>query len=124
VAKLPVLVDTDVFIDYLNTGLFFSVLENREFVIHYSVVTRKELLSKQGLRAAERQSIRRILRRHRLVRLDNRIADVYSRLRRDHPSLEKEDCLIVATALVRDLPLLTRNWRHFRAVKGLHLFRV
>jgi hypothetical protein len=36
--------------------------------------------------------------------------------------LEKEDALIAATALAKRLPLMTRNWRHFRVIRGLTLF--
>jgi len=49
------------------------------------------------------------------------IARRYSELRSSYPALEKEDALIAATALVRKLPLVTRNRRHFRMVEGLVL---
>jgi predicted nucleic acid-binding protein len=41
---------------------------------------------------------------------------------RSAPGLEREDALIAATALDKRLPLLTRNWRHFRRVPGLTLY--
>lgn len=121
-AAVRVLVDTDVLIDYFNAGLHSRLLDDRRNRIYYSVVTRKELLAKKGLRAAERQAIEEVLRGFRLVRLDPTITTRYSSLRRRYPGLEKEDALIAATALVKRLPLLTRNWRHFRQIAGLMLY--
>jgi hypothetical protein len=57
VAKVKLLVDTDVLIDFLNTGFLSSLFENQGFEIYYSVVTKKELLSKRGLRESERKAI-------------------------------------------------------------------
>lgn len=122
-AKIKLLVDTDIFIDYFNTGRFSGLLESEEFTIYYSIVAKKELLSKKGLRDAERQAILHHLRGHRLIRLDPRIAERYSDLRRQYPSLEKEDAIVAATALIKNLPLVTRNWRHYRGIKGLTLFK-
>lgn len=87
-AKVSVLVDTDVFIDYFNSGRFSFLFNSTRFTVYYSVVTKKELLSKTGLR------------------------DQY-------PSLEKADALIAASALIKNLPLVTRNKKHFQIVAGL-----
>lgn len=121
-AAIRVLVDTDVLIDYLNAGDHSAILDDPRSRIYYSVVTRKELLAKDGLRASERDAILEVLSRFRMIPLGPAIADRYSRLRREYPSLEKEDALVAATALVKGLPLLTRNWKHFRRVSGLVLY--
>lgn len=122
-AKVKLLIDTDIFIDYLNTGFLSAILENKGFDIYYSVVTKQALLSKIGLKESERQVILMTLKRYRVIPLDNRMAGKYSDLRRKHLSLEKEDALIAATALVRRLPLVTRNWKHYKAIEGLILFK-
>ena len=121
-AKVSVLVDTDVFIDYLNTGRFSSVFDFSVFTVYYSIVTKKELLTKLGLRETEREAIVAELSRCRLIGLSNSITARYSNLRRQYPSLDKADALIAATALVKRLPLVTRNKRHFRIVEDLPLF--
>jgi predicted nucleic acid-binding protein len=121
-AKVSVLVDTDVFIDYLNTGRFSSVFDSSVFTVYYSIVTKKELLTKLGLRETEREAIVAELSRCRLIGLSNSIIARYSNLRRQYPSLDKADALIAATALVKRLPLVTRNKRHFRIVEDLPLF--
>jgi predicted nucleic acid-binding protein len=121
-AKVSVLVDTDVFIDYLNTGRFSSVFDSSVFTVYYSIVTKKELLTKLGLRETEREAIVAELSRCRLIGLSNSITARYSNLRRQYPSLDKADALIASTALVKRLPLVTRNKRHFRIVEDLPLF--
>lgn len=115
------LVDTDILIAYINRRAYRSYLENPNNRIYYSAVTKKELLSKQGLKASERQAILTLLQRFRLIRIDQRVSNEYSRLRTIYLSLTRGDALVAASALVRKLPLLTQNLRHFRVVKGLML---
>jgi predicted nucleic acid-binding protein len=121
-AKVSVLVDTDIFIDYFNTSRFHALFDSARFTVYYSIITKKELLGKPGLRESERESILVELTRCRLIPLSDSIAARYSDLRRLHPSLDKGDALIAATALVKRLPLMTRNKRHFQMVAGLTLF--
>ena len=120
--KVSFLVDTDIFIDYFNTGRFHALFDSHRFTVYYSAITKKELLTKPGLRDTERESILAELNRCRLIALSDSITARYSDLRCRHPSLEKGDALIAATALVKHLPLMTRNKRHFRMVSGLTLF--
>ncbi len=121
-AKVSVLIDTDVFIDYFNTGRFSVLFDRTRFVAYYSIVTKKELLSKPGLRDAERQAILQELRACRIVKLTISITTRYTALRQRYPSLEKADALIAASAWVKNLPLVTRNKRHFKIVAGLDIF--
>jgi predicted nucleic acid-binding protein len=122
VEKINLLIDTDIFIDYFNTGRFANILENNSFRIYYSVVTEKELLSKKGLKAIEKEAILLTLKNYRRIRIDNEIAARYSELRRSYPSIDKEDTLIAATAITKKLPLVTRNYRHYKGIRGLVLF--
>ena len=121
-AKVSVLVDTDVFIDYFNAGRLHTLFDSDRFTVYYSIITKKELLTKPGLRDAERESILTELSRCRLIPLSDSITARYSDLRRRFPALDKGDALIAATALVKRLPLITRNKRHFQIVTGLTLF--
>ena len=115
------LVDTDVLIAYLNHRAYRSYLESAKYRVYYSAITQKELLAKRGLKTSERQAILTLLKRFRLIRIDRRVTDEYSRLRSRYPSLAKGDALIGASALARKLPLLTQNLRHFRVIQGLVL---
>ena len=121
-AKVSLLVDTDIFIEYFNQGRFHALFDSTRFTVYYSIITKKELLTKSGLRDSERESILVELSQCRLIPLYDSIAARYSDLRRRHPSLDKGDALIAATALVKRLPLMTRNKRHFQMVTGLTLF--
>ena len=115
------LVDTDVLIAYLNHRAYRSYLESAKYRVYYSAITKKELLAKRGLKTSERQAILTLLKRFRLIRINRRVTDEYSRLRSRYPSLAKGDALIGASALARKLPLLTQNLRHFRVIQGLVL---
>ena len=120
--KVSVLVDTDIYIDYFNTGRFNALFNSKRFTLYYSVITKKELLAKLGLRDSEREAILAELSACRLIPLSDAITARYSDLRRRLPALSKGDALIAATALVKRLPLVTRNKRHFRTVTQLVLF--
>ena len=76
------LVDTDVLIAYLNRRAYRSYLESPRYRVYYSAITKKELLSKRGLKTSERQAILALLRRFRLVPIDQRVIKEYS-----HPLL-------------------------------------
>ncbi len=119
---LSVLVDTDIFIDYFNCQIFREFFESDQFRVYYSVVTKKELLSKEGINRTEEKAIRRFLKKVRLVLLDLPILEKYSLFRKQYPQIAKEDCLIAATAVVKNFYLVTRNFRHFRVFKELNLY--
>lgn len=119
--KSALLVDTDVLIYYLNRRQYRHYLESENWQVYYSVVTKKELLAKQGISNRERRTIALLLRRYRRINLTSSVAVRYAELQRQYPSLERNDALIAATALVRRLPLLTGNQRHFRIVAELDL---
>ncbi len=120
--KISLLVDADIFIDYFNAGRFSNILENDLFVIYFSVVTEKELLSKKGLKSSEKEAILYTLKNYRRIRINDSIALKYSELRKMYPALDKEDLLIAATALTRKLPVMTRNYKHYKKIKELSLF--
>ncbi len=120
--KISLLVDTDIFIDYFNAGRFSNILENDLFVIYFSAVTEKELLSKKGLKSSAKEAILYTLKNYRRIRINDSIALKYSKLRNMYPSLDKEDLLIAATALTRKLPVMTRNYKHYKKIKELLLF--
>ncbi len=121
-AKVSFLVDTDVVIDYLNSGQFTELFDAPNHVVYYSVITKKELLAKSGLREREREALLLELSRWRMIPLSEKITVRFSELRRQYPSLGKADALIAATALVKHLPLVTRNKKHFRIVSELTVF--
>lgn len=119
-----ILVDTDIFIDYLNgVKRMREILDSPRYRVYYSTVTKKELLAKPGLSATERRRIRTLLQYHRLIPIDGRIAERFSALldRYANRGLRKADALVATTAWSRKLPLLTRNTRHYRFITEIRL---
>lgn len=118
------LVDTDIFIDYLNgVEKMREILDSPSYRIYYSVVTKKELLARPGLSATERRRIGMLLLKHRRIPIDEKIAERFSHLltKYGHHGLRKADALVAATAWSRRLPLLTRNTRHYRFISEITL---
>ena len=121
------LADTDIFIDYLN-GMFNAkqLLDSPESKVYYSALTEKELFQKQGLSSTERRRITALLSKHRLIPVDNEIAEKFSRLTVKYGSqkIRKADGLIAATSWAKRLPLITRNVKHYRFIKEIRLFEI
>jgi predicted nucleic acid-binding protein len=109
------LVDSDVFIDHLR-GVKRLEPPARK-AIHFSVITRCELLAGKGV---DEKVIHRLLEPFREVEVGRAIAERAGRLRR-HIDIRTPDALIAATALERNLTLITQNVRHFRVVPGLRV---
>lgn len=117
-------VDTDILIDYLK-GVHpaCALLDSSQFSLYYSSWTRKELLAKPGLSDRERQDIEELLERFRLVPVDDAVAEKYWILLKRYESqgLRQADAIIAATAWHVNLPLLTRNQKHFRFITEIEL---
>jgi len=124
VARDGLVVDTDIFIDYLK-GIVHAraLLDSGRFSFYYSAWTKKELLSKPGLSARERQQIQELLARYRIALVDDAVADKYWILLKkyEQQGLGQADAIIAATAWQLDLPLLTRNQKHFRNITEIEL---
>ena len=123
-AATALLVDTDILIDCLK-GIPSSVvlINSSDFDFYYSSWTKKELLTKPGLRESERQEIEALLGRFRLLPVDDSIAEKYWILLKKYETrgLRQADAIIAATAWHKTMPLLTRNQRHFRFISEIEL---
>ncbi len=108
-----VLVDTDVFIDHLRGAVELKPGRNR---LHYSVVTRAELLA--GNSATDLVS--QLLGPFRELTVDRSVAERAGRVVREF-QLRVPDALIAATALENRLSLMTRNRKDFDKVRGLRI---
>ena len=53
--------------------------------------------------------------------ISEKAAIIYQELKKENKIIEFRDIFIAATAMVHDLPVLTRNKTHFTRVKGLKL---
>jgi predicted nucleic acid-binding protein len=108
-----VLVDTDIFIDHLRGARELRPGPHR---LHYSVITRAELMA--GTSASE--LVRLLLAPFRERPVDRTIAERAGRIRRES-GVRLPDALIAATALEHHLALATRNRRDFANVRGLRI---
>jgi tRNA(fMet)-specific endonuclease VapC len=121
-----VVADTDLVIDFLRgRGAGASAIPRwrRERRLRLTAVTAFEL--RVGTDFLDRRlSIERLLTRGSL-RLDRAAAlyagAAYATLRRDGLAIGVLDCLQAGICLRYDLPLATRNVRHFERVVGLRL---
>jgi predicted nucleic acid-binding protein len=107
------LVETDIFIDHLRGATELKVGRHR---LHYSVITRAELFA--GATGTDLAS--RVLAPFREIPVDRAIAERAGRIRRE-AGLRLPDALIPATALERNLGLVTRNTKHFEPIRGLRM---
>ena len=123
-ARIKLLIDTDIFIDYLKgMSPAKAVFRSKDIDIYCSVLTKKELLSKPGLKDSERKKIISILRDLKTISIDPDISLKYSDLLAKYHDnrLQPPDAIIAATAWSKKLPLLTRNRRHFSYIEEIKL---
>jgi hypothetical protein len=106
------LVDTDVFVDHLRGA---RELDPGDHHIHYSVITRAELLA-----GTTGDSADILLRPFREIPVDRPIAARGGRIRRE-TGVRLPNALIAATAIEGGLGLVTRNRRDFERIRGLRL---
>jgi toxin FitB len=109
-----VLVDTDVFIDHLRGHRRFAPGRDHVF---YSVLARAELFAGTN---ADTEPIGLLLGSFGELLIDRSIAERGGILRRSL-GISLPDALIAATALERELVLITRNKRDFEQITGLRL---
>lgn len=123
-AKIKLLIDTDVLIDSLKGMKAVKYLfRTKEMDLFCSILSKKELLSKGGLGESERKRIMSLLSKIKVLRIDDDINNKYVFLMEKYG--EKPDLIvdyiIAATAWSKKLPLLTRNKKHFEHIEEITL---
>jgi predicted nucleic acid-binding protein len=117
------LIDTNVVVDYLGRKLPLSGMRfiNRELRkgIQVSIITKIELFSFNTVQEEE-ALIKSCIGGLEIIRLDDEIAERAVRVRKNH-SIKVADAIIAATALTRNLILITRNIRDFKPIPDMHL---
>jgi predicted nucleic acid-binding protein len=123
-AKVRLLVDTDILIDYLKKVKPARTLFAGGVIdIYCSILSKKELLIKPGLSSSERKKVINILSKLKILKIDNEINNKYMLLS-DKYGMHRAtmpDYIIAATAWAKNLPLLTRNKKHFDHIKKIRL---
>ena len=123
-AKVKLLIDTDIFIDALKEiKPAKELFRIRELDLYCSVLTKKNYYQKEASKDSERKRITALLSRTKVLKIDNDIQNKYLSLIRRYGDKPEAivDYLIAATAWSKRLPLLTRNKRHFKHIKEITL---
>ncbi len=116
------IVDSDIFIDHLR-GLkiaeeFFR--ENSD-TISFSAISEGELFSGVDCDDREkREDLAHFLAQFDKVAVDNPLVQFAGDLKRQY-RLALPDAIIAASALFLDVPLCTRNTKHFEGIKDLRV---
>ena len=123
------IVDTDLVIDFLRgSGPGADLVEDslRSGVLRFSAVTAFEL--RLGADFVRRRRQVEAMFARRTLPLDVAAAmlagEIYARLERTGDRIGVQDALIAGICRRFELPLATRNVRHFRRVRGLRLIEV
>lgn len=122
-----VIVDTDIFIDYLRTGKgeLVNLLDKQlqgKLEIAISSITVYELFS--GKSSKESKSIiSGLISKFKIISVDEKIAEFAGRLNRDNNlPISSHDIFIAATAILCDSSLATKNKKHFSKIPNLKFF--
>ena len=115
------IVDSDIFIDHLRgveaAEEFFRKYHNE---ISFSAVSEGELFSgKECSDREKREDLARFLAQFEKIAVDNPIVQHAGDLRRHYTTLGLPDAIIAASALFLDIPLCTRNTKHFEIIRSL-----
>ncbi len=123
-AKIKLLVDTDIIIDCLKgVKPAKTLFKSDDIDIYCSILSRKELLSKAGLSESERKRVKDLLAGLKVLKIDNDINKKYMLLLNKYGERQGSiaDYVIAATAWAKNLPLLTRNQKHFKWIEEIKL---
>jgi len=117
------LLDSNVFIYFLNDDLTEEGNRLFEEAIAsggaFSLISRLEVLG-YSLSSSKRQDAEEILQLFQELPIDDAVINQAIALR-SSSRIKSIDALIAATALLHELPLITRNTKDFEAIAGLSL---
>ena len=123
-AKIKLLIDTDILIDSLR-GIKGAkdLFRTKDIDLFCSILSKKELLSKGGLKDSERKRIINLLSKIKVLKIDDDINNKFFFLVKTYGEnpYRIADYIIAATAWSKKLPLLTRNRKHFEHIKEIKL---
>ena len=113
-----VFIDTNIAIYLLDGDMCLAeVLNNKQLFI--SFVTQLELLGYSGLTAIQVKQIEYMIDNCVVVDINNAIKQEVIKLRRNY-SIKLPDCIVAATSIYLDLPLVTAD-KEFKKIEELNL---
>lgn len=110
------LIDTDILINFLRgrekARVYLSSLIN-ETTVYCSVITVAEIFA--GMQEHEREATAGLIDSLNIINVNREIAEKAGRYKSSHKShsLELDDCIIAASAFVKNAVLATGNEKHY-----------
>ena len=124
-AKSRMVVDTSIFIEYLRAEKKADTTLQQlpdETLLYSSSVTLYELYM-GATTAAKWVDVQTITEDIAVLSFDASVAEkaaiIYQQLKKANQLIEFRDIFIAATALVNQMPVLTKNGKHFQRIQGL-----
>ncbi|MCH7640776.1 type II toxin-antitoxin system VapC family toxin [Patescibacteria group bacterium] len=121
-----VLLDTDVLIDELRQPekeTIYKTLKAQKYKLYVCAITVTELWAGESITKPKgKRLVSKILKEVSIVPLSNQILRRAGEKLRKNKNLYLADAMVAATALIKKLPLVTLNIRHFQHIKGLKLY--
>lgn len=120
---MNLLLDTDIFIDYLrgevhSKDLIKNLLNDEVF---FSAITETELLAgRECNNQKKREDILHLLSVFNKIVVDNKIAQMAGDIRRNY-NITIPDAIIAASTISTESTLLTRNIKDFEIIIGLKI---
>jgi hypothetical protein len=112
--------DTNIILYLLNGDETLAELLNMK-QLYISVITEIELLGFNGINTEDEKIIKEFISQCKVININEKIKDETIRLRKKYHT-KIPDCLIIATALYLDLPLISSD-SGFKKVEELFLIQ-
>jgi hypothetical protein len=112
--------DTNIILYLLNGDETLAELLNMK-QLYVSVITEIELLGFNGINTEDEKIIKEFISQCKVININEKIKDETIRLRKKYHT-KIPDCLIIATALYLDLPLISSD-SGFKKVEELFLIQ-
>lgn len=113
-----IFIDTNIAIYLLDGDTSLAEILNQKR-LYLSFITQLELLGYQGLNKQQEQQIEYMLENCVIIDINNKIKQEVINLRRKY-SVKLPDCIVAATAMHMDIPLITSD-KGFNKIEELNL---
>ena len=128
-SKARLLLDTDIFINYLRgqeeEAVFFRrVLVDGEFYGCYSSITEIELFAAERMTPGQATELQKLLNHLQRIDISSPVAQLACQLLakfRKSRGLEMPDAIIAASAIIHSASLVSKNTKHYAFIPGLVL---
>ena len=119
------LTDTNIIIYYLNNSIPEEETEKIEFIFknsfNISTVTKIEILGWHKISKEDKTKIDKFLKNSNVIYIEKEIEEFAIKIKQNK-KIATPDAIIAATAITRNLIVVTRNENDFKNIKGLEIY--